>query len=321
MQITILSRQLAGRVLKQAMDRFFNLLISGSVFLAYLVVFFFNIYLFSEVKADTTPITIGAFAIAATLSSLLYSWSRAVTNDDPFRAVILYAGERMTHGAVALLIASIIKYGARTIPPDALPATPWVIASIREIARLVGGLLFFIAALQAYVAMRLIHPLLFNRLRSDIEKRENFEGVLQRFREKGNLERTHMDEFEAPMKDVSPGRYFFMSPADLERSGTTEIGGGKTRRKRLSPSDFECHRTEDGAFLIAGACTLADGKQVRILDGTVEKSLIVCSSCWGGETFGTLVLLPVSRIVRSTAKVVGRDDDGVVLSVLEVVLK
>lgn len=74
-------------------------------FLGYL----YAIILIFRFKEDTTGITNAAFAVMATLSALSFSFARVIETDAR-RDRVMFAGERLLHGAILVLVASLLKY-------------------------------------------------------------------------------------------------------------------------------------------------------------------------------------------------------------------
>lgn len=89
---------------------FFKVLLKTTLSSVFVVGVFYTIVLFRNLKTDTTVITNSAFAIAATLASLSFSYARAVGNSDEDRETIVYAAERFFNAAIFLLTASLLKY-------------------------------------------------------------------------------------------------------------------------------------------------------------------------------------------------------------------
>src|SRR5438067_11110161 len=69
----------------------------------------YAILLIVRFKEDTTSITNGTFAIMATLAALSFSFARVVETE-AVRDRLMFAGGRLLHGALLVLVASIIKY-------------------------------------------------------------------------------------------------------------------------------------------------------------------------------------------------------------------
>ena len=107
------------RPLKTAIPRLFFLL-GRLVLIAGLlgttaVVAVYVYHLARNFRSDTTAITNGAFLITGTLSALAFSWASALLPEDKTRARVLFAGERMLHASLFLIIASVLKYAALTL--------------------------------------------------------------------------------------------------------------------------------------------------------------------------------------------------------------
>jgi hypothetical protein len=69
----------------------------------------YAISLIVRFREDTTPITNTGFAIMATLAALSFSFARVIENEG-LRDRVAFAGERLLHGALLVLVASILKY-------------------------------------------------------------------------------------------------------------------------------------------------------------------------------------------------------------------
>lgn len=85
-----------------------RLLYKAPVVLVGLMGFVYACILVLRFKEDTSSITNAAFAIMATLAALSFSFARAT--EDELRDRITFAGERFLHGAVNVLVVSILKY-------------------------------------------------------------------------------------------------------------------------------------------------------------------------------------------------------------------
>lgn len=91
-------------------------------------------------RSDTTAITNGAFIITGTLSALCFSWSQSLLPEDKDRNRILFAGERLLHSSLFLIIASVLKYAALTLMTYQTAELP------RPTLRLVGDVFGVLAA-------------------------------------------------------------------------------------------------------------------------------------------------------------------------------
>jgi predicted membrane channel-forming protein YqfA (hemolysin III family) len=91
--------------------RYFALfIIKGSLYLIFITGILFVVLLLQNYKNDTTHITNAAFAITASLASLCFSCSRALSAEDKDRDRFTYSGERFMHASILLITASILKY-------------------------------------------------------------------------------------------------------------------------------------------------------------------------------------------------------------------
>jgi hypothetical protein len=134
------------------------------VLLVLLCGLYWTYVLFGNLKEDTTPITNAAFAAIATLAALAFSCSRAVT--DPHESHesadrFEYAGERFLHGAVLVLVASVLKY------TYARGATDWRLDDVGVLKTAIGllvGLLFLWALLSVHGGLIVLNRLLWSRL-------------------------------------------------------------------------------------------------------------------------------------------------------------
>jgi hypothetical protein len=63
-----------------------------------------------NLTTDTTNITNAAFALTASLSALSFTACRAIIEPPDHQDRLRYAGERLLHGAILMLVASVIKY-------------------------------------------------------------------------------------------------------------------------------------------------------------------------------------------------------------------
>jgi hypothetical protein len=121
-------------------------------------------HLSANVRSDTTPVTNAAFLITGTLSAISFAWAQALLPDDKDRVRVLFAGERLLHGSVFLIIASILKYAALTLATYDLP-------DIADSAsRLLGDIfgilavpLFLFAVGNAFAGVLIIYRILWPR--------------------------------------------------------------------------------------------------------------------------------------------------------------
>ena len=73
---------------------------------------YFTIYLFNNIKKDTTTLTNVTFGILATFANLSFSCSRAINGSgtEKDKELFQFAGEKFLHGSIFLITSSIFKY-------------------------------------------------------------------------------------------------------------------------------------------------------------------------------------------------------------------
>jgi hypothetical protein len=74
---------------------------------------------------DTTDVSGAAFVAVAILAALAFTYAGVLPQSDPDRNEVVYAGERLSQGAMIFLLASLLKYGTFVLPVQlaALPAS------------------------------------------------------------------------------------------------------------------------------------------------------------------------------------------------------
>ncbi len=119
--------------------------------------------MFVNFRDDTTNITNAGFAIMATLSALSFSWARVVESDE-LKDRLMFAGERLLHGTLLVLVASILKYCIFS-----LLKLPYITNSailegaIKFTVGSLSMLIFFNAVLFAHTGLRVLNDLLLLR--------------------------------------------------------------------------------------------------------------------------------------------------------------
>ncbi len=121
-------------------------------------------FLVVRFEEDTTPITNTAFAIIATLAALSFSFAR-VAETEALRDRLAFAGERFLHGALLILVASILKCFVFLV----LKIPNYTASPIRENATyftmsLVGRVFFGYGFLFAHTGLRALNDLLLTRM-------------------------------------------------------------------------------------------------------------------------------------------------------------
>jgi hypothetical protein len=126
--------------------------------------FVYATQLFVNYRSDTTNVTNAAFAIMASLAAIGFSFARVVESEE-LRNRITFAGERLLHGAILVLVASLLKY--LMIGFLALPTVPeW--ATVRTIMEMTVGVLvalsFSNGVLFAHTGLRVLNDILLLRM-------------------------------------------------------------------------------------------------------------------------------------------------------------
>ncbi len=114
-------------------------------------------------RQDTTSVTNAGFAIMATLAALSFSFARVVESDE-LKDRITFAGERLLHGAILVLIASILKYfifALLKLPSFANSTRIEVVLSFT--VGMLTALIFGSGVLFAHTGLRVLNDLLLLR--------------------------------------------------------------------------------------------------------------------------------------------------------------
>jgi hypothetical protein len=124
----------------------------------------YALFILVRFKEDTTPITNVAFAFTATLAALSFSFARVIETD-ALRDRVMYAGERLLHGALLFLVASILRYFVFLFYK--IPSFPGltIIEFVLSLAfGLIGGSIFFLGVIFAHAGLRILNDLLLSRV-------------------------------------------------------------------------------------------------------------------------------------------------------------
>ena len=157
------------RLLRGAHERLgvllYHVVFRGSVAMALLVGLLFTIYQFHDLGRDTTAISNTAFGVLAILSSLAFSCARSQHSDEAARERFTYSGERFLHGAVSLLVASLLKYAVLAVKSTPKIAVyPLIPATVEAVLGLVAAVMFFWAVMAAHTGLKVMSDLLRRRI-------------------------------------------------------------------------------------------------------------------------------------------------------------
>jgi len=115
-------------------------------------------------RTDTTSITNSAFLICGTLSALCFAWAQALMPEDRDRDKVLFAGERLLHSSIFLIIASILKYAALTLSGYEIPdVAQALVRTVGDGFGILAAVLFLCAVAGAYVGILRIYGILWSR--------------------------------------------------------------------------------------------------------------------------------------------------------------
>lgn len=123
----------------------------------------YGLFMVLNFREDTTSITNASFAIMVSLAAVSFSFARVVESDE-LKDRIMFAGERLLHAAILVLIASILKYFVFLIlkfPP--LADSPQVETTLLFSLGLLGALIFSNGVLYAHTGLRVLNDLLILR--------------------------------------------------------------------------------------------------------------------------------------------------------------
>jgi hypothetical protein len=113
-------------------------------------------------KEDTSAITNAAFAAMATLAALSFSFARAA--EENLRDRITFAGERFLHGAILVLVVSIIKYFIYLLYQDPqFGASSWAGPFVEYSIGILIAVVFANGVLFAHTGLRVLSDLLLSR--------------------------------------------------------------------------------------------------------------------------------------------------------------
>ena len=130
-----------------------------------LIFTYFAYYVLVDIKRDTLLLTNSVFAICATLSSISFSFSKAISEDKTLADRINFAGERFLHCALFLIIASVMKWAAQALSlSDSAASVQQLLTVIEWILRILLGVLFSQVAMFLHTALKTLNPILLSRL-------------------------------------------------------------------------------------------------------------------------------------------------------------
>ena len=141
-----------------------------SALVTFSVGLYFTIIMFVNFRKDTTILSNGAFIILALLASLCFSCARCFERDINIKDKFTSGGEKCFHGAIMLLLASVLKYALISINTS---TTYLVIKHILDY--IIGGLaslLFLWAMISAHTGVLSINNLLGRQFLTELQSDE-----------------------------------------------------------------------------------------------------------------------------------------------------
>jgi len=119
-------------------------------------------------KEDTTPITNAASAVMVALASLSFTFARVIKTD-ALRDRVTFAGERFLHGAILVLVASILRYFVFHLYE--VPFVGFLLVGLPIVKLVVsasfgvfGGALLLQGVVFAHGGLRILNDLLWSRM-------------------------------------------------------------------------------------------------------------------------------------------------------------
>lgn len=126
---------------------------------------YFTIIKFANFGEDTTELSNSFFVLLATLAALSFSYAKIQGQDVAVHMNLDVAGARCFHGAVLLILASVLKYALWHVKAVTdLDEDPTTLLLMDVPLGIMAGVLFLLAAAEAYMALRVISDFLVEQL-------------------------------------------------------------------------------------------------------------------------------------------------------------
>lgn len=114
-------------------------------------------------EKDTTNITNVAFVIMATLSALAFTFAQAMDQAD-IKDRLVFSGERLLHGALLVLIGSILKYFiVAFVNYQLISKYEYLVIVTKFTIGMLVGIIFTNGVLFAHTGLRILNDLLLLR--------------------------------------------------------------------------------------------------------------------------------------------------------------
>jgi hypothetical protein len=139
--------------------------IRSSEFLVGLCCIYFTVIKFLAYDTDTTTLSNAFFALLGPLALISFAFAGTLDKRDLAREKLEIAGARSFHGAVLLMWASVLKYALLHIKSLTwIPAGSAAVFGLDCTLGIMAGILFLLAAVESFAALRSISDLLVIRL-------------------------------------------------------------------------------------------------------------------------------------------------------------
>ena len=129
-----------------------------------LVAFFgcgYAVHMALKFREDSTNVTNAGFAIMATLAALSFSFARVIESEN-LKDRVMFAGERLLHGSIFVLVASVMKYFLLLLLK--IPGiVGWAEVALSSTLGVGTGLIFSTGVLFAHTGLRVLNDLLVMR--------------------------------------------------------------------------------------------------------------------------------------------------------------
>jgi len=135
------------------------------VLIAFLIAFFYSTQILAKLDQDTTSVTNAAFAVTAILCGLCFRMSSSLPLEDPSKDQLCYAGERLLHSSLLLILASILKYAASSIRSLSFFEGPKLLSTVVTFP--IGILVFILflwAVFDAHTGFKIANDQLWDRI-------------------------------------------------------------------------------------------------------------------------------------------------------------
>ena len=115
-------------------------------------------------REDTTNISIASFVIMMSLAAISFSFARVVETEE-LKDRIMFAGERILHGAILVLVASVLKFFIFVLIKNPIIATSVTLeTALKFTVGLLVAIIFSNGVLFAHTGLRVLNDLLLLRL-------------------------------------------------------------------------------------------------------------------------------------------------------------